>query len=321
MLIASLAKSFTADAVLTLVHAHRVALNDRLDRYVDWYPAGANATIAQLLDQTSGIPDYAQLPGFNPSSAANAQDLLRPIQSLALDFPPGTAFAYSNSNYVLLGAVIERASATPYASFVQRIIVDPLHLRATRFVEHSALLGAGAFASSADDIVTWIDAVLKGRTAIARPLEPPYADGFFIGKMYGRTVYYHAGYATGSSAFMLVAPDSHFEAALTADAPRIDLQPLARSIFAAFEPPVDGLIANIENGRFVSRTLSRAAIDGALRALNGAGYATAVTLLARAWSRTGTHDTYAVHFESGAGRRVRVGYDAIGMLRSLTISA
>lgn len=131
--IASVSKQFTATAFLLLVQAGKVALDDPLSQYVpdlpDW---SASVTMAQLMHQTSGIPDYVGLlesQGYQFSDRTTQAEALQALAAAAeLAFKPGTRFEYSNSNYLLLGEVVHRVSGRALPDFLSTEIFQPLGL-------------------------------------------------------------------------------------------------------------------------------------------------------------------------------------------------
>ncbi|HEX9027794.1 MAG TPA: serine hydrolase domain-containing protein [Anaerolineales bacterium] len=136
--IGSLTKSFTAVAVMQLVEAGKIELDAPVQRYLPWFrvadpQATAQMTVRHLLNQTSGLPTSAgeiPLADFDSSPGA-AERQARALATLKLTRPVGTAFEYCNSNYVLLGLVIEAASGELYADYVQKHIFTPLGMRHT----------------------------------------------------------------------------------------------------------------------------------------------------------------------------------------------
>jgi len=134
--IGSLTKSFTALAVMQLVEAGKIELDAPVQRYLPWFrvadpQASAQMTVRHLLNQTSGLPTSSgeiQMADFDDSPDA-AERQARALSSLVLDRPVGSAFEYSNSNYNLLGLVIEAASGELYADYIQRHIFTPLDMR------------------------------------------------------------------------------------------------------------------------------------------------------------------------------------------------
>lgn len=131
--IASLTKSFTALAVMQLVEAGKIELDAPVQRYLPWFrvadpQASAQITVRHLLNQTSGLPtssgesvDFDDRPGA-------AERHGRSLATLRLTGPADSAWEYSNSNYVLLGLIIEAAGGKSYADYVQRQIFTPLEM-------------------------------------------------------------------------------------------------------------------------------------------------------------------------------------------------
>ncbi|NML66679.1 serine hydrolase [Hymenobacter sp. RP-2-7] len=135
--IGSLSKQFTAVLVLQLVEQGQLKLDGTVADYLPDYPlpAGRQITLHQLLSHTAGLPDFTRLPVF----AELARQPRTPAQLVAsfaqepLEFAPGTQFAYSNSGYVLLGAILERVTGQPYGQLLRERIARPLRLTATSY--------------------------------------------------------------------------------------------------------------------------------------------------------------------------------------------
>lgn len=201
--LASVTKQFTAAAVLLLAQDGKLALDDRLSRHVPELAQAAEVTLYHLLVQTSGVPDYAEDPSGAPlkSVARTPTEMLAWIDRLtpALAFEPGTRWAYSNSNYVLLGLVVERVSGERLGEFFARRLFVPAGLRHTAFddpadvVSHRAagyrrsssdpggfqnaawisptIPGpAGGLRTTIDVLVRWSDALFAGRIIAADSL-------------------------------------------------------------------------------------------------------------------------------------------------------
>jgi D-alanyl-D-alanine carboxypeptidase len=134
--IASITKVFVAVVVLQLVEQGRLGLDDPASRYAP-HAAAWPVTIRQLLNHTSGIPDYGMADGFGEQLAAKRDRRWTAAEVVALvadnepAFPPGTDYGYSNTNYVLLGEVIETVTGHTWAQEIRRRILDPLELRDT----------------------------------------------------------------------------------------------------------------------------------------------------------------------------------------------
>ncbi|HLG71883.1 MAG TPA: serine hydrolase domain-containing protein [Chloroflexota bacterium] len=143
--IGSVTKSFTALAVMQLVEAGKVDLDAPVQQYLPWFrvadaQASAEITVRQLLYQTSGlstgsgwVPD-----GDFDASAGAGRRQAEELRTVRLSHPPGQVFEYSNTNYNLLGLVVEAASGQSYAGYVQAHIFDPLDMRHTYTSRHLA---------------------------------------------------------------------------------------------------------------------------------------------------------------------------------------
>ncbi len=133
--IASLTKSFTALAVMQLVEAGKIELDAPVQRYLPWFrvadpQASAQMTVRHLLNQTSGLPTSAgatHLADFDDCPGATERHA-RALSTLVLTRPVGSAFEYSNSNYNLLGLIIEAASGESYADYIHNHIFTPLDM-------------------------------------------------------------------------------------------------------------------------------------------------------------------------------------------------
>ena len=131
--IASISKQFIATGVLLLEQAGQLSTSDPLSKHVPGMPGWAHrVTLAQLMHHSSGIPNYFGDLGPKgwQDATLNQQDALAKISAARkLRFQPGTKWEYSNSNYLLLGVVIEHVSGQPLETFLREKIFDPLQLR------------------------------------------------------------------------------------------------------------------------------------------------------------------------------------------------
>lgn len=185
----SITKQFTAVAILMLAEEGKLALDDPITRFLPDYPThGHTITVEHLLTHTSGIKSYTSMPEL---SSLWRKDMALPelidfFKDQPPEFAPGERFAYNNSGYVLLGAIVERASGQGYEQFLERRIFEPLGMRHTSYdhterivpgrvagyqkgsdgLENAPYLSmtlphaAGALMSSVDDLALW-DAALS----------------------------------------------------------------------------------------------------------------------------------------------------------------
>ena len=131
MMAYSMSKTITAAAVLQLVEAQTVKLDDPIDRYLESQPYGPHVTIRHLLSHTSGIPNPIPLAWVHPAARhdtfnerAELVTVLREHPKITC--PPGTKYRYSNIGYWLLGPIVERASGETFPSYVLEHVLRPL---------------------------------------------------------------------------------------------------------------------------------------------------------------------------------------------------
>jgi len=146
----SVAKQFTATAVMMLVQEGKLALDDPLSKYFAQArasPAG-NVTIRQLLTHTSGIPDmFGETDETTYTKGIldfrrdyTEEELLRIYLALKLDFPPGDQWRYSNTGYEILGFLIRRVTGEFYGDFLQKRIFGPLGMTSTRIISEEDII-------------------------------------------------------------------------------------------------------------------------------------------------------------------------------------
>ena len=256
--IGSLTKSFTAAAILALADDGKLSLDDPLSKFVPSFPEpGRGATIRQLLNHTSGIRSMTSL---GPRYWAQAGREIEPADLVALfagepsDFPPGTDYRYSNSGYVLLGLVVEKASGTSWGAYVKERLLVRLGLSATRDGQTADLVpgrahgtsrkkaggfenawhvsltqgyAAGALLSTAGDLAKWIRVLGTGSAltsasahAMTTPLTLPsgkalsYGYGIGVDAFAGRRRLFHGGGLPGFDAWAEFLPDDDLAVAV-----------------------------------------------------------------------------------------------------------
>lgn len=144
---ASISKQFAAATVMQMVDDGLLSLDDPLAKFLPDYPAaGAAATVRQLLNHTSGIKSYTGIPGWMvPANTARAwtnDNLIAEFADQPMDFAPGESFAYNNSAYILIGAIIESVAGRPWYEEVDARIAGPLGLTTLGYrTDEGALAG------------------------------------------------------------------------------------------------------------------------------------------------------------------------------------
>lgn len=147
--IGSVSKLYTAAIVLALAEAGRLSLDDPISTFVAGVPNGSQITVRQLLNHTSGLPNYTENLTFQVQTVVlrkqwSLDEILSIIAAQAPIAAPGSAHYYSNSNYVLLGRIAEVAGEDSFAALLETTILAPLGLRNTQL--------AGAAAPSAGTV-------------------------------------------------------------------------------------------------------------------------------------------------------------------------
>jgi len=200
----SVTKQFTAAAILQLRDRGKLSLDDPLTKWLpDFDTRGNTVTLRHLLAHTSGITDIANMPELrelrvmrNPQ--VSRDDVYKVVNRQPFMFPTGTLEAYSNTNYWLLGLVVEKASGLTYEDYVERRIFAPLGMTRSMYcnpaepvarraaghgmpngqarrapdIVHTATFAAGALCSTAPDMLTWLQALHGGKALSAKS----YAD-------------------------------------------------------------------------------------------------------------------------------------------------
>jgi CubicO group peptidase (beta-lactamase class C family) len=202
--LASFTKQFTAMAIMLLVHDRKLRYDQTLSELIPDFPAyGKSITVRNLLNHTSGLPDYEDLmeavekvkgPLRTPQKQIQDDEVLELLKKEKNGkFAPGTSWSYSNSGYVVLGIIVARASGQSYGEFLRQRIFAPLKMNRTvvyqkgknevsnRAFGHSkekdlfketdqsstsATLGDGGIYSNLEDLSKWDDA-LRNHTLLS----------------------------------------------------------------------------------------------------------------------------------------------------------
>ncbi len=128
--IGSISKQFTAAAMLMLVEQGRLSLDDPVAKFLPDLTRAREVTLRELLSMTSGYQDYWPQDYVMPNmlKPTTAQQIVDGWARIPLDFDPGTKWQYSNTNYVIAGLVIEKASGMRLMDFLQKRVLTPLHM-------------------------------------------------------------------------------------------------------------------------------------------------------------------------------------------------
>ncbi|UYQ94081.1 beta-lactamase family protein [Chitinophaga horti] len=222
----SITKQFTSTIILRLQEEKKLNVNERLSKYFPSYPKGDSITIAQLMSHTSGIFNYTNDRVFMQSQIEkhfSRDSMLALFQHKPLEFSPGSKYQYSNSNYMLLGYIIEDVTKMPYYQAARRYLFTPLKMTHTGFdftrlksrekatgyftlarrapiVDSSISYAAGAAYSTTGDLYKWHQGMSANRiisaasaTQAYMPVLNNYGFGWVIDSVAGKRKIGHGG--------------------------------------------------------------------------------------------------------------------------------
>lgn len=190
--IGSVTKQFTAAAIMQLVEQGKIKLDDDFTKYLpDYDTHGRKITVGQLLNHTSGIKGYTEIPEFRLLGIQHLpkDTLLKIIQKKPFDFEPGQEEIYNNTAFFLAGLIIEKVSGMSYAEYVQKNLFDRAGMKDAHYcseraihprdvdgydtdstglikkgyIDHTWPYAAGSLCSSAIDLVAWNQALHGGK--------------------------------------------------------------------------------------------------------------------------------------------------------------
>lgn len=195
----SITKQFSAAVLLQLAAEGKLSLDDPLSKFFPDYPQpGASATVRQLLNHTIGVQSYTGIPGWMVEEKTNraytTEQMIAEFRDMPSPSKPGEKFAYNNSGYVLVGAVIEKVTGKPWHEVVDERIARPLGLTTIRYgvlegetpnmatgytrrdgkvvpsmkIHMSVPHAAGALIGSVQDLAKW-NAALHGGKVVPQP--------------------------------------------------------------------------------------------------------------------------------------------------------
>jgi D-alanyl-D-alanine carboxypeptidase len=184
--IGSNTKTMTGTALLQLVDAGSLTLDDPVSRYRPDVPGGDRISIAQLLDMRSGLKSYTTLRSFNqrmddePDRAWDPEELVAIGLAEPVSFAPGTGWEYSNTNTVLAGLIVEQITGQPLADVLRERIFEPLGLEHTLLPAiddatipdphpHGYLFGTNVSTFDPEDTVLPVDQQAAARAGTLRP--------------------------------------------------------------------------------------------------------------------------------------------------------
>jgi CubicO group peptidase (beta-lactamase class C family) len=247
--IGSISKQFTAAALLLLQEQGKLSLDDKVAKFIPDLTRANEVTIRQLLSHTSGYQDYWPQDYVMPMmlQPVTARKILDQWARKPLDFDPGTKWQYSNTNYVIAGLIIEKASGKPLLQFLQEKVFSPLGMTSVANIDEKRLgdtdptgymryalgplraapkegpgwlFAAGELAMTAEDLAKWNISIMDQkllRPASYRELEREaqlnngmgtrYGLGVSLGTEAGHRAVSHGGEVSGFVSESVVFPD------------------------------------------------------------------------------------------------------------------
>ena len=241
----SITKQFTAASILLLEERGKLKIDDKVKTYLPDAPmAWDRITVFNLLTHTSGIPNFTSLADYGTIklSSRTAEAAVAAVHDKTLDFGPGEKMSYSNSGYLVLGAIIEKVSGQSYEKFVADNIFTPLGMNDSGYDSNTALIkrrasgyiktpsgyvnagyihmsiphAAGALYSTTGDLLKWEQALFAGTVVSKASLDrmiTPFKNDYALGLTStidkgGRRVIAHGGGIDGFNTYLAYYPDT-----------------------------------------------------------------------------------------------------------------
>jgi CubicO group peptidase (beta-lactamase class C family) len=247
--IGSISKQFTAAAILFLVEDGKLSLDDRVVRWLPDLTRAKDVSIRHLLTMTSGYRDFWPQDYVMPMmlNEVQAAQILEEWAEKPLDFEPGTKRQYSNTNYTILGVIIERVAGMPLMRFLEQRVFTPLGMKSVIDTDQTALgpddpmryqrfalgppreapkegkgwmFGAGGLAMTAHDLALWNISVMDQTVLnsmsyreLTREMQTAsgvgvrYGLGINVSMIEDRRAISHGGEVSGFTATNLIFPD------------------------------------------------------------------------------------------------------------------
>lgn len=247
--IGSISKQFTATAILLLQEQGKLSLDDKVAKFIPNLTRAGEVTIRQLLSHTSGYQDYWPQDYVMPMMLhpVTAQKILDGWARIPLDFEPGTKWQYSNTNYVIAGVIVEKASGMSLLQFLSQKVFTPLGMKSVMNIDQETLtetdpagylryalgplrrapkegkgwlFAAGELAMPASDLAKWDISIIDQKlmkpssyrefatdTLLKNGLSTHYGLGVDVNSQAGHRALSHGGEVSGFTAQNVVFPD------------------------------------------------------------------------------------------------------------------
>ncbi len=247
--IGSISKQFTVTAILLLQEEGKLSLDDKVGRFVPDLTRANEVTIRQLLSHTSGYQDFWPQDYAMPFilQPTTAESILDRWARKPLDFDPGTQWQYSNTNFVIAGVIVEKASGMPFIQFLREKVLAPAGIKnaadtdqeklgagdPTGYIRYGLgplrpapeegkgwMFAAGELAMSAEDLARWDISIINQKVMkpssyrefetevlLKNGVGTRYGLGVDVGEQSGHRMLSHGGEVSGFTAENIVFPD------------------------------------------------------------------------------------------------------------------
>ncbi|MGB7554811.1 MAG: serine hydrolase domain-containing protein [Candidatus Korobacteraceae bacterium] len=250
----------------------KLAVDDPVSKYLPQYNFPSAVTIRMCLTHTSGLADYTNFPqrGDWVRNGVSETTVLTAVSQAPLQFQPGTQYSYSNSNFFLLGSIIEGLTGQSYETSLEQSIFQPLSLQNTYYPlppagqsatgytnngaglvpaivwDRSAAFSAGALSSNVYDLIAWDQALTSGKVVSAQSFQEmitsngftdsggtSYGFGLALSKFSNRPIEWHTGQIGGFYAENVVFLDDGFTLVVLTNDQDVDTDPFVLKIMNA----------------------------------------------------------------------------------------
>ncbi|MBX7132529.1 MAG: beta-lactamase family protein, partial [Fimbriimonadaceae bacterium] len=270
----SIGKTFTATVIFQLIEEGKLALTDTLGkRLKDCPDKWKDLTLQMLLTHTSGLPDYALVPGLGLIERWTRDDWFKKMPTLPFDFTSGGQFAYSNSNYMLLGFVAEEAGGKPILDLVRERIFDKLGMKHSYVDEEMTLIphrakgylrdgaqflngpaiapgyGDGSWINSCEDLAAFEKGLRDGKLLKPETVaqmqtahrllsgrKSQYGYGWFVREVNKVKAFSHGGNTAGSFASLFRVPSANLTIVLEGNVHDVGGDGIAQKVAEIYVP-------------------------------------------------------------------------------------
>jgi D-alanyl-D-alanine carboxypeptidase len=318
--IGSVSKQFAASAILLLAEEGKLSLDDKVEKFVPGLTRGGEVTLRQLLSMTSGYQDYWPQDYVMPGmlKPVTPQEIVSRWAKIPLDFEPGTRWQYSNTNYVIIGLVVQKVAGQPLFDFLQQRVFGKLGMTTIHNVDEAPLgpsdaarytrvatapvrpapkegrgwiFAAGELAMTGSDLAKWdislIDqSVLKPESYRALETETILTNG--VGTSYGLGVNVrmagahrlisHTGEVSGFTAYNGVYPDDKIAVVVLVNLDASGASGMAANRISLLLLAPSSAQAPVEQAKQILSGLRQGTIDRSLLTDNASFYFSPQTL-------------------------------------------